>query len=132
MTCAALTLSAACGSDETVGVEDHIPVSYTIFVNGVESPSVLTLTEGQLVRVRLQYINSSDENLDDVESTHFGGLTFEPAALATVARVADHNYQFDVTGGTPGTGTAQVSYGHDAEADGTTFAPITVTVLAAQ
>jgi hypothetical protein len=48
-----------------------------------------------------------------------------------VARVTDHHYQFDVTGGTPGTGAAQVSYGHDEAADGTTLEPFDVTVQAA-
>ena len=66
-------------------------------------------------------MNAAGEDLDDVEAEHFGGLTFSPASLATVARVADHHFQFDVTGGTPGTGTVQVSYGHDEAADEITF-----------
>ena len=81
--------------------------------------------------MRLKFFNAADEDLDDVESAHFGGLVFEPASLATVARVTDHNYQFDVTGGTPGTGTVQVSYGHDEAADEHTFEPVAATVLAA-
>ena len=48
-----------------------------------------------------------------------------------MARVTDHNYQFDVTGGTPGTGTVQVSYGHGEDADEHTFDPVAATVLAA-
>jgi hypothetical protein len=129
--CAALPLAVACGSDETQAPEDHTPVTYTIFVDAVEIAPPLTLTEGQTVRVRLKFFNAADEDLDDVESEHFGGLTFDPASLASVARVSDHNYQFDVTGGTPGTGTVQVSYGHDEAADEHTFKLVAVTVMAA-
>lgn len=129
--CAALPLAVACGGDEKQAPEDHTPVSYTIVVGGTETVPPLSLTEGQTVRVRLKFFNAADEDLDDVESAHFGGLVFEPASLATVARATDHNYQFDVTGGTPGTGTVQVSYGHDEEADEHTFDPVAATVLAA-
>jgi hypothetical protein len=129
--CAALPLAVACGGDEAQSTEDHTPVTYTAFVDGTETAPPLTLTEGQTVRVRLKFFNAADEDLDDVESEHFGGLAFEPASLATVARVTGHNYQFDVTGGTPGSGTVQVSYGHDEEADEHTFEPVAVTVVAA-
>ena len=95
------------------------------------APATALLTGGQTVRVRLKFFNAADEDLDDVESEHFGGLTFDPASLATVARVTDHNYQFDVTGGTPGSGTLQVGYGHDEDADEHTFDPIAATVVAA-
>jgi hypothetical protein len=130
-TCAALPLAVACGSDEAQSTEDHTPVTYTIFVDGVEIAPPLTLTGSQTVRVRLKFFNAADEDLDDVESEHFGGLTFDPASLVSVARVSNHNYQFDVTGGTPGTGTVQVSYGHDEEADEHTFQLIAATVTAA-
>jgi hypothetical protein len=129
--CAALPLAVACGSDETQAPEDHTPVTYTISVDAVETAPPLTLTGGQTVRVRLKFFNAADEDLDGVESAHFGGLTFDPASLASVARVSDHNYQFDVTGGTPGTGTVQVSYGHDEGADEHTFKLVAVTVMAA-
>ena len=89
------------------------------------------LTGGQTVRVRLKFFNAADEDLDEVETEHFGGLTFEPTSLASVARLSDHNYQLDVTGGTPGTGTVQVSYGHDEAADEHTFSLVAVTVTAA-
>jgi hypothetical protein len=128
--CAALPLAVACGGDEAQSTEDHTPVTYTIFVDGVETAPPLTLAGGQAVRVRLKFFNAADEDLDDVEAEHFGGLTFEPASLAGVARVADHNYQFDVTGSTPGTGTVQVRYGHDEEADEHTFDPVAATVIA--
>ena len=129
--CAALPLAAACGSDETQAPEDHTPVSYTVLVDGAEASPPLTLTQGQTVRVRLRFANAAGDDLDDVEAEHFGGLVLEPASLGTVARVTDHHYQFDVTGGTPGTGAAQVSYGHDEAADGTTLEPFDVTVEAA-
>lgn len=45
-----------------------------------------------------------------------------------MTRDPDHNYRFTVTGGTPGTGTVQVSYGHDEQADETPFDPVPVTV----
>jgi len=128
--CAALPLAVACDNDETQPSEDHTPVTYTIFVDGVETAPPLTLTAGQTVRVRLKFFNAADEDLDDVEASHFGGLTFDPSSLASLTRVGDHNYQFDVTGGTPGTGTAQVSYGHDEEADQHTLEPVAATVLA--
>ncbi len=129
--CAALPLAVACGGEETQGTEDHTPVTYTLFVDGVETAPPLTLTVGQTVRVRLKFFNAADEDLDDVEAEHFGGLTFDPASLASVARVSGHNYQFDLTGGTPGTGTVQVSYGHDEAADEHTFKLIAATVVAA-
>jgi hypothetical protein len=63
-----------------------------------------------------------------VEGSHFGGLTFNPTSLATGTRVTGHNYQFDVTGGTAGTGTLQVSFGHSEDADEPTFPTEAVTV----
>lgn len=129
--CAALPLAAACGGDETQAPDDHTPVAYTMSVGGVDVAAPLTLTEGQTVRVRLHFVNAADDDLDDVESSHFGGLAFEPSSLATVARVTGHNYQFDVTGATPGTGSALVSYGHDEDADQTTLEAFDVVVQAA-
>jgi hypothetical protein len=127
---AALPFAAACGGDETQAPEDHTPVAYTVFVDGIEAPEPVTLTADETVRVRLEFVNAAGENLDDVEASHFGGLAFEPASLATVTRVADHNYQFDVTGGTPGSGVAQVGYGHEEAADEHTLEPFDVTVAA--
>jgi hypothetical protein len=129
--CAALPLAVACGGDETQATEDHTPVSYTVLVDGTEASLPLTLTEGQTVRVQLKFVNAADEDLDDVEAKHFGGLAFEPASLATVARLTDHHYRFDVTGGTPGSGTVQVSYGHDEQTDETSFDPVAATVVSA-
>jgi hypothetical protein len=129
--CAVLPLAAACGDEETQGPEDHTPASYTVFVGGIEISPPITLIAGQTVRVRLRFVNAEGDDLDDVEAEHFGGLAFEPSSLATVARVTDHNYQFDVTGGTPGSGVAHVGYGHDAAADEHTLESFEVTVQAA-
>ena len=120
-------LAALGCSDNEAPAEDHVPTSYTIQVNDVPV-TAYTFTSSETVRVRIKFFNEADEDLDDVESTHFGGLAFDPASLATVVRVSDRNYQFDVTGGTPGAGTLQVSYGHDDAADEHTFpsAPVTV------
>lgn len=113
---------SSCGSDETApAADDHTPVSYTVLVNDVQVTAPFAFTQGQTARVRLKFVNAASEDLDHVESSHFAGLTFNPASLVTVARVAGHHFQFDVTGGTPGTGTMQVSFGHDELADETTF-----------
>jgi hypothetical protein len=122
-------VAAGCGSDETAPpAEDHTPVSYTVLINDNQVTAPYTFTDGQTVRVRLKFFNAAQEDLDDVESSHFGGITFNPASLATAVRLSDHHYQFDVTGGTPGTGTLQVSYGHDELADETIFPAADVTV----
>jgi hypothetical protein len=126
---AALTLAAGCGSDETQApAEDHTPASYTVLVDDLETSPPFSLTEGETVRIRLKFLNAAGEDLDEVEGSHFAGLTFAPASLATVTRVADHHYQLDVTGGTPGTGTVQVGYGHDELADEHSFTAVGITV----
>ncbi|MEP6688738.1 MAG: hypothetical protein ABJC36_10345 [Gemmatimonadales bacterium] len=125
---AALPVAVACGGDETQAPEDHTPVAYTVFVNGTEAAEPVILTQGQITRIRLVFTNAAGDDLDDVETEHFGGLSFEPTSLATVERVVGHNFQFDVTGGTPGTGDARVSYGHDEVADETTLTSFDVSV----
>ena len=123
---------AACGDDESpAGTEDHTPVTYSVLVDGSETEPPFTLTEGEEVTVQLKFFNAEDEDLDEVETDHFGGLTFNPTSLATVTRDPLHNYRFTVVGGTAGAGTVQVSYGHDEAADETTFDPVPVTVEAA-
>jgi hypothetical protein len=97
-------------------------------VNGTPVSEPYTLSSGETVRIRIKFFNAAQHDLDDVESGHFGGLTFDPAARATAVRVADHNYQFDVTGGAPGAGTLQVSYGHSEQADDHTFEPAVLNV----
>ena len=119
---------AACSDNEAPPAEDHTPVSYNLLVDDVAVTAPYTLPSGQTVRVRIKFFNAAQEDLDDVESSHFGGITFDLASLATVVRVTGHNYQFDVTGGAPGSGTLEVSYGHDEQADEHTFPPADVTV----
>lgn len=121
-------LLAACSDNEAPPTEDHTPVSYSIVVNEVPVTAPYTFVSGQTDRVRIKFFNAAQEDLDDVESSHSGGFTFSPASRASAVRLADHHYQFDVTGGAPGSGTLQVSYGHDEGADEVTFeaAPITV------
>jgi len=129
---AALSLAAGCGDDETQGPDDdHTPVSYTVLIDDVAATPPLTMTQGQTVRVRLKFVNAAGEDLDVVENEHFGGLTFTPTSLASATRVSGHSYQFDVTGGAPGTGTVAVGFGHDALADETSFDPVPLTVLSA-
>jgi hypothetical protein len=126
---ALVLLSGACGSDETAPVvEDHVPASYQVFINDNLVTPPFTFTSGQTVRVRLKFFNAAAQDLDEVEDSHFGGLTFDPPALATATRVADHHYQFDVTGEAVGSGTVTVGFGHDDMADETTFPPADVNV----
>jgi hypothetical protein len=121
-------LATACGDNEAPPAEDHRPESYSILVNDVLASPPYIFTSGETVRVRIKFFNAAREDLDEVEDSHYGGLRFEPGSRATVARVADHNYQFDVTGASAGTGTLQVSYGHDAAADEYTFPEEAVTI----
>ncbi|MEA2725208.1 MAG: hypothetical protein QOH59_2979 [Gemmatimonadales bacterium] len=125
-----LSLGAGCGSTEAPTLTDHAAVTYDLMVNGTPVTAPYAFIAGQTVRVRIRFFNAEQQDLDAVEGEHFGGLTFDPASLATVARVVGHNFQFDVTGGTPGTGTLQVGYGHDDLADEVTFDPEAATVLA--
>ena len=118
----------ACGGDEVTSITDHTPVTYNLLVNDVAVSEPYTFTAGQTVRVRIKFFNAEQQDLDPAEGEHFGGLTFNPVSLATVARVTGHNFQFDVTGGTAGAGTLQVGYGHDELADEETFTPGSVTI----
>ena len=129
--CAAGALAlAACGGDETQPNEDHVPVDYSVLIDDVPVTAPYLFQDGETVRVRLQFFNRNQENLDDVEAGHFARLTFNPTALATAVRLADHHFQFDVTGGTEGSGTMTVSYGHDDAADEVSFDAEQVTVTA--
>lgn len=127
---ALLAVAAGCNSSESQGPkEDHTPVTYTLLVDGVELPQPYTFVAGQTIRVQVKLFNAANEDLDHVESSHFAGLTFDPTSLATTVRVAGHNFQFDVTGGTAGTGTLAVSFGHDTEADELAFDAVAATVI---
>ena len=119
----------ACSDNESPPVDEgHTPASYTVEINGFAVTAPYTFTAGQTARVRIKFFNEAEEDLDDVESSHYGGLAFDPASLATVARVNGHNYQFDVTGVTAGTGSLLVSFGHDPAADEHTLPSAGVTV----
>jgi hypothetical protein len=125
----AAALLLACGGDETQPTESHVPESYTISVDGVPVSPPYTFPQGQTVLVRIHFVNANGENLDDVESSHFAGLTFQPSTLASAERLADHHYQFDVTGEAQGTGTMMVGYGHDGAAAEQTFSPAPVSIV---
>jgi hypothetical protein len=126
---AALAL-AACGDDETGPEEGHTPVNAALFVNGVNMSDDLVLAAGEPVRVEVRFLNDEGEEITGIEDEHFASLTFTPATLATVADVADHHFQKDVTGqAEPGAGNVRVGYGHDEAADELTFGPFDVTVV---
>lgn len=125
----AVSVAAGCGGDETAPpAEDHTPVSFQVLVNDTPLTAPYSFTSGQTVLVRLKFVNAAGEDLDDVESSHFAGFTFEPASLATVTRVTGHNYQLNVTGEAAGAGTVTVGFGHDELADEHSFDPVNVTV----
>jgi hypothetical protein len=126
---AIVAVAAACGGDEAAP-EDHTPIEYNILVNGTAVSAPYTFVAGETARVQIKFFNAAQHDLDDVEAEHFGGLSFNPTSLATAARVSGHNFQFDVTGGTAGTGTLQVSFGHDNLANEVTFPSASVTVTA--
>lgn len=119
----------ACSDNESPPVdENHTPVSYTVEINGFAVNAPYTFTAGETARVRIKFFNAAGEDLDDVESSHYGGLAFDPTSLATAARVNGHNYQFDVTGMQAGEGTLLVSFGHDPAADEHSLPPAGVMV----
>ena len=125
---ALVTVLAGCGGDEPTAAPDHTPASFNMLINDVTVTEPYTFPSGQTVRVRLKLFNAAQDDLDDVEAEHFAGLTFDPVSRATAVRVADHNYQFDVTGGTPGSGTVTIGFGHDEAADEHTLGPKTISV----
>jgi hypothetical protein len=132
--CTSLLLAAlafaACGDDETAPEEGHTPVDAALFVDGVDVGDVLVLPPGEPVRVEVRFLNDEGEVITGIEDEHFAGLTFTPATLATVADVADHHFQKDVTGQAAGTGSVRVGYGHDEAADELDLGAFDVTVLA--
>jgi hypothetical protein len=127
---AVLALAVGCGGDETAATEDHVPVEYIVFVDGTEVTAPYNLVVGETARVQIQFFNEAGDNLDDVEDSHFAGLTFDPPSIATVTRVPDHNYQFDVTGNTVGAALVTISYGHEENADEIILDDVPVNVVA--
>ena len=124
----ALVVAAARSGDETQAADQHTPVSYSVLIDSVPATAPFDLTAGQTVRVQIKFLNALNDDLDDVESEHFAGLTFTPTSLATAVRDPNHHYRFDVTPGSSGVGTLVVSFGHDELADETSFPAATVTV----
>jgi hypothetical protein len=122
-------IGTACGGgDELQSNEDHTPVSYSVLIDDLPVSVPYTFVAGETARVRIKFFNAAGEDLDSEEAGHFARLTFDPVTLATAVRLDDHHYQFNVTGGTAGTGTVQVGYGHDDFADETVFDPVPVSV----
>ena len=121
-------LFIGCGSDEVQAPGHHTPVSYAILIDSVPASAPYTLAQAQTVRVQIKFLNAEGEDLDEAEAEHFAGLTFSPASLATVERDPTHNYRFDVTGGEPGAGSLTVTFGHDEQADETSFPEASVTI----
>jgi hypothetical protein len=121
-------LVLACGGDEVQSPGHHTPVSYTILIDSVPAAAPYTLGQAQAVRMQIKFLNTDGDDLDEVEGEHFGRVTFSPASLATVERDPAHNYRFTVTGGEPGSGSLTVSFGHDEEADETSFPEEGVTI----
>src|SRR3954465_4018187 len=125
----ALFLAAAGGGDETAPVEDHTPASYNLIVNDVPQTTPYVLTAGQTSRIQIKFFKRAGDDPGDVGAEHFGRLTFSPTSLATATRLADHHFQFDVTAPHVGSGTLQVSFGHDDTANEKTFTPVTLNVM---
>jgi hypothetical protein len=127
-------LVAACSDNESPPVEDHTPVSYHLEVSGVALAPPFTFPADQTLQVRIKFFNAAQEDLDNVEAEHFGGLSFSPPSLATAVRRSDRHYQFDVTTGTGGTGTLTVSFGHEEAADEEILdtAPVTISPTGGQ
>ncbi len=121
-------LVTGCGSTETAA-DDHDPASYKLMANGTEMTQPYTIAWNQTTRIRVKFYNAAGEDLDDVESEHFGALEFTPSALAAATRLADHHFQFDVVAGTEGTGTVTVRFGHDEETDEVAFDPVEFRVV---
>jgi hypothetical protein len=119
-----------CGSDEQQAVlPDHTPTRYNLIINSVPATAPYKLKTKGTYKIQIKFFNKEDEDLDDVESEHFGGLRLSPGDIGSVTRVSDRHYQFDVvTGPNPVTGTLQVTFGHDEQANEVTFDPEPVTV----
>ncbi len=124
---AALAL-VGCGSSAEAPADDHDPTSFKVLINGVEASAPYTFAAGTATHVQLKFYNAASQDLDDVEAEHYASLTFSPTTLATAAPDAAHHYQFDVTGGTAGSGTMAIGFGHDEMADEHSFDNVAVTV----
>jgi hypothetical protein len=108
----AFLLVAACSTEESNAPDSHSPESVKLFDGATELTEPFQFQAAQTLRVEVKLYNDHGEEvvLDD---HHVVGVTFTPSSLATVAAVAGEPTQFDVTGGTAGSGTATVGWGHD-------------------
>jgi hypothetical protein len=120
----------ACGDDETGPEEDHTPENARLFVDGADVTDGLILIASEPLRVEVKFFNDEDEEITGIDDDHHAGLTFTPSTLAAVATVDGENFQKDVTGqAEPGTGSVQIGYGHDEDADELNFGPYEVSVV---
>lgn len=120
----------ACSDDETGPEEAHTPDHAKVFVGNIDVSENLILPAGEAVRVEIRFYNAQDEEITGIEGEHFASITFTPDDFATVADVADHHFQKDVTGGgSAGEATFEVGYGHDEAADELEFGPFDATVV---
>ena len=133
VTLSTMLLASACDSNESTdeGGPDHTPVRVVFAVNGTQiTGDTLFLPAGQTVTVRGTFYNAADDDLDDVETTHFSKLTFNPGTLgtATVDLNAHYTHSVQVQGAATSTGTVDVGYGHDELADEHTLTGIPVKI----
>lgn len=118
---------AACSSEESNAPHGHTPHSAKIFDGATELTPPFQLTAAQTVRLEVKFYAEDGDELVGLDASHVAGLTFSPTNLVTVAGVTGEPFQFDVTGGTAGSGTVTVGWGHDAP-DELTFGPFNVDV----
>jgi hypothetical protein len=116
----ALLIIAGCNSDESNAPHSHTPESVKLFDGATELTEPFQFRAAQTTRIEVKLYNDEGEEIA-LDVDHVVGVTFAPATLATVAAVAGEPTQFDITGGTAGSGTATVGWGHDTP-DELTFA----------
>lgn len=108
----AFLAAAGCNSSESSAPHGHTPESVKVFDGATELTEPFQLQAAQTIRVEVKLYNDHGEEIV-LDDHHVVGVTFTPANLATVAAVTGEPTQFDVTGGTAGSGTATVGWGHD-------------------
>ncbi len=127
-----LVISAGgCGDDETAPTGHSSPEAAVLVINGESfaQNETIALATGELVNVEVQLLDEHGDVILDIEDEHFVKLDFTPVGLGTTVDVPDHHFQkILTTQAAPGTGTINVGYGHDADADERSFGPFNVTV----
>jgi hypothetical protein len=121
--------AAGCGNDETAP-ETHTPHAAKLFVGTTELTPLVQLAAGQTHRIEVRFFADDGDEITGIED-HFAALTLSPGTLATVAAVAGHHFQFDVTvtAASGATGNVTVGFGHDAAADELSFGPFAVQIV---